>query len=400
METIGILKNSIQEYEWGSRTAIAELLGEETPSARPQAEMWMGAHPKAPSLVRSGEQWVSLAAAIERHPEDILGPEPARRFSNSLPYLFKVLAAGKPLSVQAHPSMEQAREGFERENRLGIPIDAPNRNYRDPNHKPECICALTPFWALNGFRRKSDILFYLEPVWPQEAELELRGLLDKTDDTGVKQLFQALMGLGAERKQRVIDGVVAGARGRSEADPVYGWMAALHRIYPSDIGVLSPALHNLVCLQPGEAMFLPAGVPHAYLGGMGIELMANSDNVLRGALTTKHVDVPGLMRVLDFRETEADVLVAVERGECEYRYESPADEFVLSVLHIREGRAYTAPGKRSVEILLCTEGQVTVGDTRGQVVPLEKGSSAVIPASLRGYTISGNAEIYKAAVPI
>ena len=155
---------------------IPELLGNHSPASTPQAELWMGAHPKAPSMIRRNGTWESLILMIERNPKDILGKAVADKFENRLPYLFKVLAADKPLSIQAHPNLAQAKEGFARENRLGIPLDAYNRNYKDNNHKPECICALTPFWALNGFRKISDILLLMEKICPKDLEKEIHNL--------------------------------------------------------------------------------------------------------------------------------------------------------------------------------------------------------------------------------
>jgi len=401
MKTIGILENTIQDYAWGSHTAIAELLGEAAPSIGPQAELWMGAHPKAPSLVKFDDRRVPLSEMIERYPDDLLGEGISARFHDRLPYLFKLLAAAQPLSIQAHPNRVQAKEGFERENRRGIPVDAPDRNYRDPNHKPECICALTPFWALCGFRRIGGILSYLEAVWPQDAQSMLYPLKAQSNPSGLKIFFQTLMDLGGANKQQLIDGVISNARGQRESDPVCKWMTALHRTYPSDIGVLSPMLFNLVRLESGQALFLPAGVPHAYLGGVGVELMANSDNVLRGGLTPKHIDVPELMRVLQFNGTDLNILLPLKTGDCEYRYPSDAEEFVLSVLRLKGGQTYVSPTERSIEILICTEGQATVKDTGSRhTTPFGRGTSIVVPASADAYAIEGDAQIYKAAVPI
>ncbi|MDI6688564.1 MAG: mannose-6-phosphate isomerase, class I, partial [Desulfobacterales bacterium] len=218
MKTISILKNTVQEYAWGSYTAIAELLGEKSPSDMPQAEFWMGAHPKAPSMVKCVGKWVSLLKLIENNPEDILGREAAQKFNNTLPYLFKVLAAAKPLSIQAHPNKIQAVKGFEKENRLGIPIDASGRNYKDDNHKPECICALTHFWALNGFRRVSEILSLMERICPQYLAEELDKLRNQPDKQGLKIFFTALLTMEPERKKHVIDDVLKNARRFSEDD--------------------------------------------------------------------------------------------------------------------------------------------------------------------------------------
>lgn len=401
MKTIGVLKNTIQEYAWGSHTAISELLGDGEPSERPQAELWMGAHSKASSLVKCNDQWVPLIELIEKYPEAILGEKVAHRYKNRLPYLFKVLAAAQPLSIQAHPNLEQARAGFERENSSGIPLDASNRNYKDPNHKPECLCALTPFCALNGFRAIPDILSYLERIRPAGLESELVALRADEDSERLERFFGTLMNLDDGRKLRIIDGVMSKVHRLLETDPVFKWMAALHKMYPSDIGILSPVLLNLICLEPGQAMYLAACEPHAYLDGVGIELMANSDNVLRGGLTPKHIDVPELMRVLSFEYGPKNILLPLQENHCEYRYPSEADEFVLSVLFVKDGRTYESQVKRSVEILLCTNGSADVKDIgNGNTAQVKKGTSIIIPASVKAYTIEGNAEIYKAAVPI
>jgi len=285
MKTIGLLKNTIQEYAWGSYTAIPELLGCESPAQAPQAELWLGAHPKAPSMVNCNGRWVSLLELIEQSPEDILGEKVAQRFDNRLPYLFKVLAAAKPLSIQAHPSRTQAKQGFARENRLRIPLDAANRNYKDDNHKPECICALTPFWALNGFRNISDILSLLEKTCHQGLETEITNLREKPDSQGLKRFFHELMTMEPPRQKQVINDALSYAQKHIQEDKVFEWMIHLHNEYPADIGVFAPVILNLICLEPGQAMFLPSGEMHAYLDGVGIELMANSDNVLRGGLT-------------------------------------------------------------------------------------------------------------------
>ncbi len=185
MKTIGILKNAIQDYAWGSLTAIPELLGQPV-TGTPQAELWMGAHPKAPSQVFHGGKWESLIQAIETQPVDVLGKEVAEKFRGKLPYLFKVLAAAKPLSIQAHPNLQQAREGFERENRQGISLTASNRNYKDENHKPECICALTRFWGMNGFRSAPEIIRYLCSFCQDVLQAEIALLESRAGFTGIK----------------------------------------------------------------------------------------------------------------------------------------------------------------------------------------------------------------------
>ena len=401
MMRIGLLKNTVQEYAWGSYTYIPELLGDDSPASTPQAELWMGVHPKAPSMVKCNGQWRSLAALIEKNPEEILGKAVAEKFDNRLPYLFKVLAAAKPLSIQAHPSLAQAKEGFERENRLGIPLAAHNRNYKDDNHKPECICALTSFWALNGFRKVSGILSLMEKICPQGLKRELDNLQMQPNSLGLKKFFQAMMTMDRKQQKRIIADAITNAQKFKNNDQTYKWMIDLHNEYPADIGVFAPILLNLTCLKPGEAMFLPAGELHAYLNGVGIELMANSDNVLRGGLTSKHVDVSELLNTLAFEERELNILSKEEINECEGVYFSRAEEFILSIISIRDGKAYNSSTNRSVEILLCTNGDATITDLdKNDKIDLTRGRSIIIPAVLEKYRIEGKATLYKAAVPV
>lgn len=401
MKTIGLLKNTVQEYAWGSYTAIPELLGKDSPSNRPHAELWMGAHPKAPSMVNCEGKWTSLIELIKNNPIDILGKEVASRYGNRLPYLLKVLAAAKPLSIQAHPSLKQASAGFERENSLRIPLNAFNRNYKDDNHKPECICALTPFWALNGFRKISGILSLMEKICSQSFNKELDDLRNQPDHVGLKRFFNDLMVMDSNRQKLLINDAVKNAQKLSEYNKVFEWIVNLHNEYREDIGIFSPVILNLICLKPGQAMFLQAGELHAYLDGVGIELMANSDNVLRGGLTPKHVDVHELLNVLNFEEREINILSAQKRSNYEYVYLTPADEFELSVIIDDKSMDYTSSEKRSIEIILCTDGEATIKDIGKNVsVALVKGVSVVIPASVELYGIKGKGTFYKASVPV
>ncbi len=395
------MKNTVQEYVWGSYTAIAELLGDVSPAKTTQAELWIGAHPKAPSMVKCDGNWISLLELIEKNPNHILGKKVAEKFDNSLPYLFKVLAAAKPLSIQAHPSLNQAKQGFERENRQGIPIDAYNRNYKDDNHKPECICAMTLFRALNGFRKISAIVALMEKICPQGLKKELDNLRGQQSPMELKNFFQSLMTMNRERQKQIIAHAVSNAQKFTDDDPAYKWMIDLHKEYPADIGVFSPILLNLICLEPGQAMFLPAGELHAYLDGVGIELMANSDNVLRGGLTQKYIDMPELLNVLNFEEREVTILETEQINQCECVYESHAEEFVLSIIHVKQGMIYNSPSHRSIEILLCTDGKATITDLgKNDKVVIDRGKSILIPAVVEKYSIQGNAAFYKAAVPL
>jgi mannose-6-phosphate isomerase len=398
---ISILKNSIQEYAWGSTHAISDLLGRKNPERKTQAELWMGAHPKAPSLVQHNGQWISLAELIAKNPVDVLGKQVAQDFNNHLPYLFKVLAAARPLSIQAHPGLHHAREGFQRENAQKIPLDAPNRNYRDNNHKPECICALTRFWALSRFRKISGILAYFTRLNLRQLEAELADFKKRPTANGLKRFYTFLMRLDRDHQKKIVAEALGQVRSFESEDAVFKWMIKLAKDYPDDIGVLSPILLNLICLEPGQALFLAAGELHAYLEGLGIELMANSDNVLRGGLTPKHVDVPELLRILKFEDRDVTLLKPGKSIANEFVYPSAAAEFVLSVITLKGGATYQSPKNRSVEILICTRGNATIIDRQDlSETQLRQGDSALVPGSLEGYSIKGEGTCYKAGVPV
>jgi len=391
------LKNIIQDYPWGSYTFIQDLLGE-AQTETPWAELWMGDHPKAPSKVWVNGQWQPLDVLIARNPEQILGPETARRFNNTLPYLFKVLAAQQPLSLQAHPNAEQAKNGFDREIHEGIALTAENRNFKDDRHKPECICALTPFWALKGFRPISEMVDLFCVACPETLADAIEYLNQNPHANGLQRFFEALMTLPEKKIQRVIGETAANAIANQERNNEFQWIKTLHELYPQDIGILSPILLNLVCLQPGEALFLNSGDMHAYLDGAGIEIMANSDNVLRGGLTTKHVEVEELMRVLNFIPHSLDILTPKTGGACEAVYPTPASEFSLSVIGVNDGH-YQSRQVNGPEILLCTEGQAEIRwNTSDESLTIRKGNSLLVPAAINNYRISGQSRIYKAAV--
>lgn len=372
------LTNVIQPYAWGSKELIARLSGRPV-SESPEAELWMGAHPSAPSRIHNR----TLIEIIEAAPAATLGPAVTGRYGIKLPYLLKVLAAGQPLSLQAHPSLAQAREGFEKENALKVPLTAPNRNYKDPNHKPELLCALSPFRALCGFRAVSDTAELLETVKQPALAARVKA--------GLKPAFDWLMTLPRPEATTLVEAVVAACRdvsGRWETECSNA--CALQKLYPGDLGVISSLLLNFVELKPGEAIYLPAGNLHAYLGGLSVEVMASSDNVLRGGLTPKHVDVPELLRVLDFRAGPVPVIHPVTIDE-EQVYVTPAPEFRLSRF-VLDGRS-VQPARRGAEILLCTEGRVIAG-----AMPLRPSDSVFIPASEGLYGLAGRGVVYRATV--
>jgi mannose-6-phosphate isomerase len=394
------MDNPIQTYAWGSRTAIAELTGRTSPTDEPQAEIWMGAHPKAPSKVWFEGRWQLLHQLIAQYPLDMLGSIVTKRYNGTLPYLFKVLAVARPLSIQAHPDKHQAREGFRRETMLEIELDATNRNYKDNQHKPECICALTPFWGACGFRTLPEMISLLEPVWPAADHRLLSSLTRSFNPKGLRIFFEELMRMESKKRRHLVNHIVVNTQNLNHKNDAYAWVVKLHQKYPKDIGVLSPLLLNIIQLAPGEAIFLPARQLHVYLDGLGIELMANSDNVLRGGLTPKHIDVEELLAILDFTPHEPKVLGRHIETQRETLYASPAEEFILSAVTITTDIPYQAGNKRKgPEIILCVQGSAGIKmlDPENEIV-ITKGRSVFIPAAAGGYQIQGNAELFKAAV--
>jgi mannose-6-phosphate isomerase len=392
-----VLDNPVQNYAWGSRTAIAELLGRPRPSAEAEAELWIGAHPRAPSRISDPPGLGTLAEAIEGDPVGLLGSEVCERFGNELPFLLKVLAAAEPLSIQAHPDREQARRGWRRENEEGVPLDAPRRNYRDPNHKPELVCALASFVALKGFRPPEDVAGGLDPVAGSELGREVGRLYRERTPAALRALFTRLMTLEEDERQTVLQRALGEANRRARREPAWEWVARLHAQYPGDIGALSPLYLNLVTLGPEEALFLPAGELHTYLEGTAVEIMANSDNVLRGGLTPKHVDVPELLATLTFEGRRPEVLHPEAAGGGEAIFRTPTAEFELGLLRVGRDAAHSSPPGRGVEILLGLEGEAVLR-AAGHDLHLVRGSAVFVPASTPSYAIEGHARLDRARV--
>jgi len=394
------LVNTVRPYAWGSATAIPELLGQEA-TGEPQAELWMGAHPGSPSRVDRGSGPRSLAELIAEDPKSELGDAAVAKFGPSLPFLLKVLAAGTPLSIQAHPNLAQAQAGFADEESRGVPIDAPHRNYKDANHKPELICALGEFEGLCGFRRPAAAADLMEslgaPVLTPLVEL----LRNKPESEALSEALATILSMTGDAATAAVTEVAAAVERAAAAAPggeFTGYSYAA-REFPGDTGLLAALLLNHVRLQPGEALYLGAGVPHAYLRGIGVEILANSDNVLRGGLTPKHVDVPELLRVVEFSSGQPDILRPVADGAGEQLYPVPIDEFRLS-------RFVLGPEPRRVDgnapqILLCTEGTVRLTDADGSTLTLARGESAFLPATGAGTELSGpGATVFRATVTL
>jgi mannose-6-phosphate isomerase len=387
-----LLENTVQPYAWGSRTAIAELSGRAAPASRPEAELWMGAHPSAPSKVLDQEGARSLLDVIGSDPAGTLGPRVVERFGPRLPFLLKILAAETPLSLQAHPTIEQAREGYAREQAESVPLDAPHRNYKDPNHKPELICALSPFHALVGFRPVERTLRLFDEL----GVGALAPYTKKLREQGLRPFFEALMTAGAAEKQALAQALLEACERNPvpEFEAECAWGVRIGKLYPGDVGLVVALSLNLVLLEPGQAVYLPAGNLHAYLSGTGVEIMANSDNVLRGGLTPKHVDVDELLRVLDFHAAPTEVLQP-EPFDGERVFVTPAPDFRLSRLDL-EGRA-TVTRSNVPEILLVTRGAVRL-HSAGGTIDLSSGASAFIRADDPPYELEGSGEVFRATV--
>lgn len=371
------LDNPIRNYAWGSRTAIAALQGRPTPTAAPEAELWIGAHPSAPS--RRADDGIPLPELIAAAPDAILGAATVAVHGPHLPFLLKVLAADQPLSIQAHPSAEQAAAGFAAEEAAGVPVDAPERVYRDPWPKPELLCALTPFDTLCGFRPAAATLDLLDAL-AVEALAPVAAALRRDGDAALAAVVRDLLTLPTERRGPLVDDLAAAARDLAGAGGDFAaeaaWTVELADRYPGDPGVAVALLLHLVRLGPGDAIHLPAGNLHAYLRGVGVEIMATSDNVLRGGLTEKHVDVDGLLHVLD-ASTGPPPRIAPRPGAAagEVVYPTPTPQFRLSRI-VLDGGTVTLD-RRGVEVLLCTDGEVavTAGEAREARVAGESGEA-------------------------
>ncbi|MFF4321136.1 mannose-6-phosphate isomerase, class I [Streptomyces sp. NPDC001568] len=382
------LTNTIRPYAWGSTTAIPTLLGVE-PTGEPQAEMWMGAHPGAPSRLERDAVGTTLADVIAADPEGELGAATVAKFGPRLPFLLKILAAGAPLSLQVHPDLTQAKEGWADEERRGVPVDAGHRNYKDANHKPELICALTPFDGLCGFRPPLEAAALLEGLGVDSLKPYADLLRAHPQEAALREVLTAV--LTADRAEMTRTVTEAAAAAERLGGP-YAPYAGLVHDYPGDPGVIAAMLLNHVRLQPGEAMFLGAGIPHAYIDGLGVELMANSDNVLRCGLTPKHVDVPELLKVVVFEPSAPGIMRPEADGE--EVYETPVDEFRLSRFLLAPGGAPQALPDATPQILLCTAGAPGVGE-----LTLAPGESVFVPAGEK-VELSGSGTVFRATVVI
>lgn len=395
------LQGVIQHYAWGGNHFIPQLTGKENPEQKPFAELWMGAHHRGPASLNYLGKEMTLPELIEQNPETLLGKKVSSLFDNKLPFLFKILDVNQMLSIQSHPTKAAAEIGFKAENDRGIPITAAHRNYKDDNHKPEVMVALTDFWLLHGFKTPEAIRVALETV------PEFSSLLPILAEGGIKQLYKTIM----EWPQETINQILAPLserllnaleQGELHPDQANYWAAIGFRdmvLSPDqmDRGIFSIYLFNLVTMQAGQAIFQDAGIPHAYLRGVNVELMANSDNVFRGGLTQKHIDVAELMNNLVFDPVTPNIINGEKLSNTETAYRTPAPDFELRKIEIQPKEVHHNASTNSPSILILMEGQALVNEQ----LLLRRGEILFIPANIF-CTIEATKEktiLFKALVP-
>jgi len=412
-----VLRGVVRHYDWGGSRFIPELIGEANPQGRPFAELWIGAHPAAPSPTEVGGAETDLGRLVGGAAAEVLGPATAQAFGGTLPYLFKVLDARSMLSLQAHPSLEQAREGFRRENAAGIPLDAPRRTYKDDNHKPEVHVALRELWMLHGFRPLEDIAEAMTAV-PELAAVmpDFRGRASGAGGDPrararlVRDLFSRLMRMPQDGVDAALEPLLArleAEEGRlRKGDPGF-WALRAARSFPRpgghrDRGIFSVYLLNLLRLEPGQGTFQPAGTLHAYLEGVNVELMANSDNVLRGGLTPKHVDTEQLLAALTFASGVPEILEGVPGAGAVTSYPTPTREFRLDRIELGAGGRHGEGAAHGPDSLLVLDGAAVLSWAgSAETIVMGRGGIVLVPAGIP-YELraeGGPAMLYRAGVP-
>ncbi|MDQ2165117.1 mannose-6-phosphate isomerase, class I [Vibrio anguillarum] len=387
-----LMDNVIQNYAWGSTTSIQHLFDIANPNNAPQAEIWMGAHPNGCSQIHVNGEPVSLLEMINQDKTAFLSAATATTFGE-LPYLFKVLAAANALSIQVHPSKQEAEIGFEKENQAGIPLNAGHRNYKDPNHKPELVYALTPYQAMNGFRPITEIVEHFQTLNINAISTLVDAFAHNPTSQGLKTFFSALLSLTGEQKEHAVNALLAYAHHHS-GDDLFGLILELAQQYPGDIGLFSPLMLNVLTLAPGEAMFLDARTPHAYLKGTGLEIMANSDNVLRAGLTPKHMDIEELASCTLFEEKPASSLLLKpieENGAL--LFPVPVRDFKFAIYL---NAAQVNVKINSAEIIFAIDADATLTHDNGESLTVKKGHSIFIPAYAEHYQLSSLGRVARA----
>ena len=391
------LQGTVQHYSWGGTSFLPKLLSIENPNHTPFAEYWLGIHKGGPSSIEVNKQPVLLSDAIDSDPKAALS-EPVFNHFGGLPYLFKVLDVNDMLSIQVHPTKEYAKVAFEREEAAGVALNAPDRNYKDTNHKPEIMLAMSEFWLLHGFKSEAKILETLE----NSAEFQVLAPLFKAD--GLQGLYTFLMEMEQTQVDSLLGPVVRRALRNKQDNKIDKsspdwWVAKLYEnaagIYPIDKGVFSIYLFNIVCVMPGQGLFQDAGVPHAYLEGQNVELMANSDNVLRGGLTPKHIDVPELIKNIKFEHIEPVIIEGTKPCMGESVYPAPVQDFGIASITLDGSNGYTHEA-HSLEMFLVVEGGCVVNNQ----MSIKTGEAFVVfPGNKLNIHASGKTLIYRAFVP-
>ena len=386
------LKGKVQHYAWGGTEYIPHWLGIDNKEKKPFAEYWMGAHTSASSTLLIGNEEKNLHELIQQAPEHFLGKKINDAFGE-LPYLFKVLDVKDMLSIQVHPTKEAAEKGFEEEEKKGIALNAPNRNYKDKNHKPEVMVALSEFWLLHGFLPEDKLLKVLQTV-PEFKSFE-KIVLDK----GYKGLYEHVMLMPQNEVDALLTSLVEREIKRKKSNELTkhnaGWWTT--KLYEHstelkniDRGIFSVYFFNIVKANPSEAIFQGAGVPHAYLEGQNVELMANSDNVLRGGLTPKHIDVPELMKHIVFEGIKPNVMQGIDLTSGEKNYPCPVKDFAISKIELNTGETYQSETS-CLEIIVIIDGELNIEG--GNSLTAKKGEAiTILPGET--YTISTHKNLY------
>jgi mannose-6-phosphate isomerase len=385
----------VQHYSWGGYDYIPSLLGIDNVAKKPFAEYWLGAHPNHPSVIEDTK--LSLSALINEQQEVLLGPAVNKHFS-SLPFLFKILDVRQMLSIQVHPGKESAIKEFALENAKGIPVNAPHRNYKDENHKPELMVALGDFWLLHGFKNETR----LKKILGEKSEFSF--LLNLFGEGNYRALYEEVMTMDQEKVDAVLGPllqplIIKYANGELEKTSEDFWAARAVATFCKDNhydrGIFSIYFFNLVLLKKGEGIFQPQGMPHAYLEGQNVEVMANSDNVLRAGLTDKHIDVKELLKHVDFKATVPAVLPAGPGFTM--TYQSPAEEFELHAYQF-EGQKENI-SSRSPEVWFLLSGRATVTG-KDATFELIRGEAVFLGAGVNITIESGNGEAFRCIVPV
>ncbi|WP_373778163.1 mannose-6-phosphate isomerase, class I [Glaesserella sp.] len=391
------LVGKYQHYDWGGSSFIPNWLKLENPENKPYAEYWLGAHRSAPSLVEIDGNWVELDKVIDNAPE-LLGENARQKFGDELPYLLKVLDVKLPLSIQLHPTKAEAELGFERENQLGIALNAPNRTYKDRNHKPEMMIALSDSWLLHGFRSFSgmkEALSKHDSLKPLASAIDTKGLPDvyaEIMQASQEQLAAWLLPV-IETKQEAYQ------QGKLKLDdPDYWVLYAIESMnIPQnklDAGLLCFYLFNIVNVKKGEGIYQGAGLPHAYLRGQNIELMAASDNVIRGGLTPKYIDIPALLNSIDYREVTPKLIPEYDGEEALHLYPTPeAKDFAMQRLEFKPfDEEEVAATSASILLVMAGSLYIDLGEDslhlqQGEAAFITAGSKADIIGETDGYAI-------------